>query len=118
MHGCPQWEGYPDCQNGRKVDLRLTSGTADAALLLPSARLGDPSTPLGLTPAVRLLITTGFLGGLTPFSTFSAETVTLLLRAQYAWAAVAAAVHLGGSLSMTGLGVLLARGLLKKLLPA
>jgi CrcB protein len=33
-----------------------------------------------LTPELRLLVTTGFLGGLTTFSTFSAEIVTLLLR--------------------------------------
>jgi len=65
--------------------------------------------PLGFPPALRLLITTGFLGGLTTFSTFSAEIVTLALRAQYAWAAGAAALHLAGSLGLTGLGVLLAK---------
>src|SRR5579864_1998340 len=59
--------------------------------------------PLGFPPALRLLITTGFLGGLTTFSTFSAEIVTLALRAQYAWAAGAAALHLAGSLGLTGL---------------
>jgi len=65
--------------------------------------------PLGLSAATRLLITTGFLGALTTFSTFSAETVNLLLRSQYAWAVGAAAAHLGGSLLMTGVGILLAR---------
>ncbi len=65
--------------------------------------------PLGLSPATRLLITTGFLGALTTFSTFSAETMNLLLRSQYAWACGAAAAHLGGSLLMTGAGILLAR---------
>ena len=68
--------------------------------------------PLGLSPAARLLVTTGFLGGLTTFSTFSAETMSLVLRTQYAWAAVIVAAHVGGSLLMTGLGALLARGLL------
>ena len=67
--------------------------------------------PLNISPAVRLLVTTGFLGALTTFSTFSAETMTLLLRAQYAWAAGAAALHLGGSLLMTGAGILLARAI-------
>lgn len=59
----------------------------------------------GLSPEWRLLIITGFLGGLTTFSTFSAETVTLLLRGQYAWGAGIIAAHLGGSLLMTVLGI-------------
>jgi CrcB protein len=59
----------------------------------------------GLTPEWRLLIITGFLGGLTTFSTFSAETVTLLLRGQYVWGAGIIAAHLGGSLLMTVLGI-------------
>ncbi len=59
----------------------------------------------GLPPEARLLIATGFLGGLTTFSTFSAETVTLLLRAQYAWGATIITVHLVGSLMMTVLGI-------------
>jgi len=58
-----------------------------------------------LSPEWRLLIITGFLGGLTTFSTFSAETVTLLLRGQYAWGAGIIAAHLGGSLLMTVLGI-------------
>jgi CrcB protein len=68
--------------------------------------------PLNFSPAVRLLVTTGFLGGLTTFSTFSAETMTLFLRAQYAWAVATIIAHLCGSLAMTAAGVLLARGLL------
>lgn len=59
----------------------------------------------GLSPEWRLLIITGFLGGLTTFSTFSAETVTLLLRGQYAWGAAIIAAHMGGSLLMTVLGI-------------
>jgi CrcB protein len=53
----------------------------------------------------RLFIITGFLGGMTTFSTFSAETVTLLLRGQYAWGAGLIAAHLCGSLLMTVLGI-------------
>ena len=59
----------------------------------------------GLSPEWRLLIITGFLGGLTTFSTFSAETVTLLLRGQYAWGSAIIVTHLGGSLLMTVLGI-------------
>ena len=59
----------------------------------------------GLSPEWRLLIITGFLGGLTTFSTFSTETVTLLARGQYAWGISIIVVHLGGSLLMTVLGM-------------
>jgi CrcB protein len=58
-----------------------------------------------LPPEWRLFIVTGFLGGLTTFSTFSAETVTLLMRGQYAWGTGIIAAHLGGSLLMTILGI-------------
>lgn len=54
----------------------------------------------------RLFIMTGFLGGLTTFSTFSAEAVTLLSRQQYGWVAAHVSLHLLGSLIMTGLGIL------------
>mgnify|MGYP003394491459 FL=1 len=53
----------------------------------------------------RLFIITGFLGGLTTFSKFSAETVMLLIRGQYAWGAGIIAAHLGGSLLMTICGI-------------
>lgn len=66
----------------------------------------------GLPAEMRLFIITGFMGGLTTFSTFSAEVVTLLARAEYLWGIVAAATHLGGSLAMTALGML-TFGLLK-----
>ncbi|TCS69227.1 camphor resistance protein CrcB [Sulfuritortus calidifontis] len=59
----------------------------------------------GLSPEARLFVITGFLGGLTTFSTFSAEVFTLLSRAQYAMGLAAIGAHLIGSLVMTGLGV-------------
>lgn len=59
----------------------------------------------GLPPEARLLLATGFLGGLTTFSTFSAETVTLLLRAQYGWTAAIVGAHVLGSLAMTVGGI-------------
>lgn len=60
----------------------------------------------GLSPEWRLLLITGFLGGLTTFSTFSAEVFTLFSRAQVATALAAIGLHVAGSLAMTGLGVL------------
>lgn len=59
----------------------------------------------GLSAEARLFVFTGFLGGLTTFSTFSAEVVTLLGRAQWGWALMASGAHLCGSLLMTGLGL-------------
>ena len=59
----------------------------------------------GLSPEWRLLIITGFLGGLTTFSTFSAEIVALIQRAEYGWALGAASAHVVGSLVMTGFGI-------------
>jgi CrcB protein len=53
-----------------------------------------------LTPEWRLFIITGFLGGLTTFSTFSAEAVLLLQRGAYGWALLHAGVHLLGSVAL------------------
>jgi CrcB protein len=59
----------------------------------------------GLPPEARLFAITGFLGGLTTFSTFSAEVVTMLSRGEWLWGLGAIAVHLTGSLTMTALGL-------------
>jgi CrcB protein len=60
-----------------------------------------------LPPPLRLMIITGFMGGLTTFSTFSAEVVNLAAKGEYLWAAGAASVHLFGSLLMTATGIAL-----------
>lgn len=64
-----------------------------------------------LAPEVRLAITTGFLGGLTTFSTFSAETVALLLREEYRWTLAIILAHVIGSVTMTVLGIALMKWL-------
>ena len=57
-----------------------------------------------LPPAWRLFVITGVLGGLTTFSTFSAEVTELAMRGDYAGGALLAAVHLAGSLLLTFAG--------------
>jgi fluoride exporter len=59
----------------------------------------------GITPEWRLFVITGFCGGLTTFSTFSAEIVTLLQQGRTLWACGAAALHLGGSVLATLAGI-------------
>jgi fluoride exporter len=58
-----------------------------------------------LAPEWRLFVITGFCGGLTTFSTFSAEIVTLLQQRQTLWACAAVGAHLIGSLVMTFAGI-------------
>jgi CrcB protein len=53
---------------------------------------------------LRLMLVTGFLGGLTTFSTFSAETFGLLERGDYAMALAYSGASLAGSLLLTALG--------------
>ena len=62
-----------------------------------------------LPPQWRLFITTGFLGGLTTFSTFSAESFLLLQRSQYSASAVHLLTHVFGALACTVAGFALGR---------
>jgi CrcB protein len=62
-----------------------------------------------LSLEMQLLATTGFLGGLTTFSTFSAEITTLLLRKEYVWGGIAIAAHVVGSLVATLIGIMIVR---------
>jgi CrcB protein len=63
-----------------------------------------------LPPQVRLFLVTGLLGGLTTFSTFSAEVVTHLAQGRYGWGILIAVTHLAGSLVLTALGLATVRG--------
>lgn len=60
-----------------------------------SAIQANPAIPVEW----RLFAITGFLGGLTTFSSFSAEAMTLLQRGEYGWAFFHSAVHLIGSIA-------------------
>lgn len=57
-----------------------------------------------LPPHWRLFVITGFLGGLTTFSTFSAEVTELLAQGEYPTGILLAATHLAGSLLLTAAG--------------
>ena len=96
----------------------LPLGTLGANLvggLLMGVAMGLIAQFDALPPAARLMFMTGFLGALTTFSTFSAETVTLILREQYGWCAAVIGLHVTGSVGATLLGIgsvrLLAKGL-------
>ncbi|MGH8277388.1 MAG: CrcB family protein, partial [Steroidobacteraceae bacterium] len=62
-------------------------------------------TYTALAPEWRLFVITGFCGGLTTFSTFSAEITGLLQQGRVLWALGAAATHLLGSILMTFVGI-------------
>ena len=86
----------------------LPLGTLAANLVggyLMGLAMGVLSQFEALPPEIRLLVTTGFLGGLTTFSTFSAEAATLLSREQLGWAAAHVALHLVGSIVLTFAGI-------------
>jgi len=94
----------------------LPLGTLAANLtggLLIGITMGMLSHFESLPPEMRLLVVTGFLGALTTFSTFSAETVVLVARQQWGWAAALIFAHLAGSLLMTLAGIGAARLLLR-----
>jgi CrcB protein len=78
---------------------------------LSAGRLPDRRGDCGVSghaadrSGLQLLLVTGFPGGLTTFSTFSAEVVTYLLEARYGLATGVALIHVTGSLLMTVAGI-------------
>jgi fluoride exporter len=84
-----------------------------AGALLMGVTLGVFDHFTALPMEARLLVATGFLGGLTTFSTFSAEATGLLLREQYGWFAAHIGSNLVGSIAMTIAGLFITRGVLK-----
>ncbi|WP_371869605.1 fluoride efflux transporter CrcB [Telluria antibiotica] len=83
-----------------QLHAHIQLGTLVANLLggyLIGLALGFFDTAPALSPAWRLFVITGFLGGLTTFSSFSGESMVLMQRGHYGWALAHAAVHLLGS---------------------
>ncbi|AQV94518.1 fluoride ion transporter CrcB [Cupriavidus necator] len=90
------------------INPALPYGTLAANLLggyLIGLAVGFFDTHAGLPPEWRLLAITGFLGGLTTFSTFSSEVLANLIAGDYGWAAMHLLLHLGGSLLLTAFGL-------------
>jgi CrcB protein len=69
------------------------------------------SANASMAPEWRLVCITGFLGALTTFSTFSAESVELLMAGRYGAAVIHSGAHLFGSVAATLLGILTYRTL-------
>ncbi len=88
----PQWSGFP-------LGTLLVNGVG--GLLIGAAMAWFERWPNELA---RLLLVTGFLGGLTTFSAFSGESLLLLLRSEFALALCHAAAHVFGSLAGATLG--------------
>lgn len=86
----------------------IPPGTLAANLIggyIIGVALGYFAQAPGIAPEWRLLIITGFCGGLTTFSTFSAEVTTLLQAGRLGMAVAAIAAHLTGSLLATLAGL-------------
>ncbi|HRP97232.1 MAG TPA: fluoride efflux transporter CrcB [Rhodocyclaceae bacterium] len=87
--------------------LMVPLGTLAANLVgafLMGLALGFVHALPALSPTLKLLLMTGFLGGLTTFSTFSAEGLHLIQHREWGWLVVHTAVHVAGSLLFAGAG--------------
>jgi len=95
-----QWAGFP---------LGTLLVNCIGGLLIGAALAWFARSP---NEVARLLFVTGFLGGLTTFSSFSGESLMLLQRGAWAMAVAHTLTHLLGSLACAGLGFRLLRALL------
>ena len=88
----------------------LPLGTLVANLLgglLMGGALGLIQSQPAISPLLKLMLTTGFLGGLTTFSTFSAEGLHLLQRGAWGWLILHSTAHVVGALLMVWMGYVL-----------
>jgi CrcB protein len=104
---CGAWLRWGLGQWLNPLGVALPLGTLAANLIggfLIGAMLAVVQNWSGLSPVLRLGIITGLLGGLTTFSTFSAESFHLAQRGEWSWMAVHIQSHVVGSILLTWLG--------------
>ena len=102
--GCARW-GLSVWLNPRHAHFLLGTFAANAiGGILVGVAVAFFTRNTGVAPEWRLFVITGLLGGLTTFSSFSAEIVTLIERGEMGWAMTVAASHLVASLLLTALG--------------
>ncbi|MBL0731150.1 fluoride efflux transporter CrcB [Piscinibacter sp. HJYY11] len=94
------WSGFP---------LGTLLVNCVGGLLIGAALVWFDRTP---NEVLRLLLVTGFLGGLTTFSAFSGESLSLMQRGEYFWALVHTSAHVVGSLAFAAIGFRLMRSAL------
>lgn len=92
-----QWSGFP---------LGTLLVNCVGGLMIGAAVVWFDRTP---NEVLRLLLITGFLGGLTTFSAFSGESLSLVQRGEYAWALAHTVAHVVGSLASAAIGFRLMR---------
>jgi CrcB protein len=92
-----QWSGFP---------LGTLLVNCAGGLMIGAALVWFDRTPHEL---LRLMLVTGFLGGLTTFSAFSGESLVLMQRGEYGWAFAHTLAHVVGSLASAALGFRLMR---------
>jgi CrcB protein len=92
-----QWQGFP---------LGTLLVNCAGGLMIGAAVVWFDRTP---NEVFRLLLVTGFLGGLTTFSAFSGESLSLMQRGEYGWALAHTSAHVVGSLACAAVGFRLMR---------
>jgi len=90
------------------MSVAIAMGTLAANLIggfLIGVAMAFFSAHTELSPQWRLLIITGFLGGLTTFSSFSAELTSMIQEGRLSIALITVMLHVVGSILMTFLGI-------------
>lgn len=95
-------------QSGAPIALGTLAANVLGGLLMGMLLVGVQEST-AFSPLLRIGLTTGFLGGLTTFSAFSAESFDLIARQHYALAGMHSVLHVGASLVAVYCGFALAK---------